>query len=59
MNNPVYGKTMETLSNRIDVRLVSNKKDTLRCTSKPNLYVTKIFDNDLVPIRESKINTKA
>ena len=27
MNNSVYGKTKENLRNRIDVRLVSNKKD--------------------------------
>ena len=26
----VYGKTMENLRNRIDVRLVSNKKDYLK-----------------------------
>ena len=27
MNNSVYGKTKENLRNRIDVRLVSNRKD--------------------------------
>ena len=26
MNNPVYEKTMENVKNRIDVKLVSNKK---------------------------------
>ena len=26
MNNDVYGKTMESMRNRIDVRLVINKK---------------------------------
>ena len=26
MNNPVYEKTMENVKNRIDVKLVSNRK---------------------------------
>ena len=34
MNNSVYGKTIENLRHRIDVRLVSNKKDYPKWTSK-------------------------
>ena len=30
MNNDVYGKTMGKLRNKIDVKLVSNKKDYLK-----------------------------
>ena len=30
MNRAVYDKTMENLRNRIDVRLVSNKKNYLK-----------------------------
>ena len=35
ISNAVYGKTKEDLRNRIDVKLVSKKKEYLKCTSKP------------------------
>ena len=41
-DNAVYGKTMENLINRIDIRLVSNKKDYLKWTSKPSYLSHKI-----------------
>ena len=50
MNNAVYGKTMENLRTIIDVKVVSNKKDYLKWTSKPSYMSNKIFDNDLVAI---------
>ena len=34
MNNAIYGKTMENLRSRINVQLVNNEKDYLKCTSK-------------------------
>ena len=46
---------MENLRNRIDVQLVSNTKDYLKSTSKPNYMSHKIFDSKLVTIRESKV----
>ena len=55
MNNPIYGKTVENLRNRIDAQLVSNKKDYLKWTSKPSYMSHKLFDNDLVATRESKV----
>ena len=55
MNNSVYGKTMQNLRNRINVKLVSNKKDYLKWTSKPTFMSHKIFDNDLVVIRKNKV----
>ena len=36
INNTVYGKTMEIFRDRIDVKLVSNKKSYLKLTSKPS-----------------------
>ena len=55
MNNAACGKTMENLRNKIDIKLVSNRKDYLKWTSKQNYMSHKIFDNDLVEIRKSKV----
>ena len=55
MNNAVYGKTMENLINRIDVKLVSNKKGYLKQACKPSYISHKIFHNDLVAIRKNKV----
>ena len=43
------------LKNRIDVKLVSNKKDYLKWTSKPSYMSHKIFENDLFAIRKNKV----
>ena len=55
MSNAVYGKTMKNLRNIIDVRLVSNRKDCLKWTSKPSYILQKIFHNDLVAIHKNKV----
>ena len=46
---------MENLRNRIDVKLVTNKKDYLKWTSKPSYMSHKIFDNDLVVTHKNKV----
>ena len=50
---------MEKLKNRFEIRLVCNKRDYLKWTSKPSYMSQKIFDNDLVEIRkkQKEINT--
>ena len=54
MINSVYGKTMENLRKRINVRLVNNEKDILKYTTRP-IYVThKLFDKDYAAIHEIK-----
>ena len=55
MNNAVYSKAMEKLRNRINVKLLSDKKDILKWTSKPSYMSQKIFDNNLVAIRKNKV----
>ena len=49
---------MANLRNRVNVRLVNNEKDYLECTSKSNYMSHKIFDQDLVAIRKSKVTLK-
>ena len=58
MNKTIYGKTMENLRNGINVKLVNNETGYLRCTSKRNYMSHKIFDNNLVVIRKSKLALK-
>ena len=38
MINSVYGKTMENVRKRINVRLVNNEKDYLKHVNKPTCY---------------------
>ena len=54
MNNSVYGKTMENLRKRINVRFVNNKKDFLKYTSKPTYVTHKLFNRNFAAIHEIK-----
>ena len=54
MINSVYGKTMENLRKRINVRLLNKAEDFLKYTSKPTYITDKIFDTDHVAIHEIK-----
>ena len=44
-NNAIFGKTMENLINKINLRLVINEKHYLKCSSKPSYMSHKIFEN--------------
>ena len=54
MNNSVFGKTMENLRKRVDVRLVTNKEKLLKLTSKPSYVSIKIFNENLVAVHKIK-----
>ena len=54
MINSVYGKTMENLRKRINVRLVNNENHFLKYTSRPTHITHKIFDKNYVAIHEIK-----
>ena len=54
MINFVYGKTMENLRKRINMRLVNNAEDILKNTSKPTYITHKIFGKNYAAIHEIK-----
>ena len=54
MINSVHGKTMENLQKRINMRLVNNKKDFLKYTSRPTHITHKIIGKDYASIHEIK-----
>ena len=54
MNNSVFGKTMENIRNRVDIKLVNNKKQAEKLSAKPNFNHCNIFNEDLVAIHMKK-----
>ena len=50
--NSVYGKAMENLRKRINIRLVNNEKYFLKYTSRPTHITHKIFDKNYASINE-------
>ena len=54
MNNSVFGKTMENIRKRVDVRLVTDEKKLLKLTSKSTYVSSKIFNENLVAVHKIK-----
>jgi len=54
MNNSVFGKTMENIQKRVDVRLVTDHKKLIKLVSKPTYVSSKIFNKDLVAVHKTK-----
>ena len=54
MNNSVFGKTMENIRNRVDVKLINNKEKARKLIAKPNYKSCKVFSENLVAIHMKK-----
>ena len=54
MNNSVFGKTIENVRKRQNVKLVDNKAFALKLSSKPNFERSTIFDENLIACHMKK-----
>ena len=54
INNSVFGKTMENLRKKVDVRLVTNEKKLDKLTSKPTYVSSKLFNKNLMAVHKVK-----
>ena len=54
MNNSVFGKTMENIRNRVNVKLVNTEEKLRKLVSKPNFRSLKIFNENLISVHMKK-----
>ena len=54
MNNSVFGKTIENIRNRVNVKLVNTGEQFKKLTAKPNYQSRKIFNENLVSAHMKK-----
>ena len=54
MNNSVFGKTLENIRNRVDIRLISSDKVAQILAAKPNYDRCTIFDENLIAVHMRK-----
>ena len=53
-NNCIYGKSIENIRKRINVKLINDKKVYQKCVNKPNFISSKIIDRGFVAVHCSK-----
>ncbi len=58
MNNSVFGKTMENVRNRVNVKLVTDKEALNKLVKKPNFKRVNEFDENLVAVHMEKATVK-
>ena len=54
MINCVYGKSIENITNTINVKLVNDQKEYLKCISRPNFISQNIFDKNFIAVHYVK-----
>ena len=54
MNNSVFGKTIENIRNRVDVKLVNTEEKFKKLAAKPNFKGRKIFNKNLTSVHMKK-----
>ena len=54
MNNSVFGKCMENVRKRQDIKLITSKDKLTKLASKPTYVSSKIFNENLVAVRKIK-----
>ena len=54
MNNAVFGKTMENIRNRVNIKLVNTGEKFKKLTAKPNYESRIIFNENLVSVHMKK-----
>ena len=54
MNNSVFGKTIENIRNRVDVKLVNTEEKFKKLAAKPNYDGRKIFSKNLTSVHMKK-----
>jgi hypothetical protein len=58
MSNSVFGKTMENVRNRVDIRLVNNEKKWNKLAQKHNFKSATIFSENLVAVHMKRTSVK-
>ena len=54
MNNSVFGKILENIRNRVDIRLISTDNVAQKLAAKPNYDRWTIFDENLIVVHMMK-----
>ena len=54
MNNSVFGKTLDNIRNRVDIRLISTDKLVQKLAAKPNYDCCTILDENIIAVHMKK-----